>query len=129
MTQWRGAQYGHKLYQVTEVIPEMSAALWCDKGEHAFSAKDQDRQHFASTHTVPVQTGNSYGRPVYQDRVEVTEEIDICGPCWKSGGVFATKEIQTPQQPTLDELENESDAWQRGYMAGQDSVMNKVNGD
>lgn len=122
MTGWRGPNY-QTLYQPTERIPEtMSQAIWCDKGDHAFSSKDPERQHFAQTQTVPVQTGNTYGRPTIQDRVQVTEEIDICGPCWKSGGVMAQKEI--PPQ-TLDDMQRESDTWQAGYDAAMEKVLNR----
>lgn len=117
----RGQFIGRQLYQKTEEIPAMSAALWCDKGDHAFSSKDPDKQHFVNTHTVEVPTGNSFGRPTYQERVEVTEEIDICGPCWKSGGILAKKEI--PNQPTLDEMEKENEDWQRGYDAAMDQRL------
>lgn len=66
----------------------MSQAIWCDKGAHAFSEKDEERQHFTQTRTVKLHTGNSYGNDTYQDRQQVTDEIDICGPCWKSANPF-----------------------------------------
>lgn len=66
----------------------MSEAKWCDKGDHPFSAKDPEKQHFVNTHEEPVLTGNSYGRATYQQREIVTEEMDICGPCWKSNNPF-----------------------------------------
>ena len=90
----------------------MSQALWCDKSEHAFSGKDPEKQHFVNTHEVQVPTGNSFGRATYQERVEVTEEIDICGPCWKSGGIMATKAEIPPQ--TLDDLEKEKERLRKG---------------
>jgi hypothetical protein len=99
----------------------MSQALWCDKGEHAFSGKDPDKQHFVNTHEVQVPTGNSFGRATYQERVEVTEEIDICGPCWKSGGILSEKAAIPPQ--TLDDLQKENDDWQRGYEAAMDKRL------
>lgn len=99
---------------------KVSQALWCDKSDHAFSSKDPERQHFAQTQTVPVATGNSYGTPTYQDRMQVTEEIDICGPCWKSGGVMAEKAI--PASPTLDDMQQYNDDWQAGYNAAIDHL-------
>jgi hypothetical protein len=104
----------------------MSGALWCDKGDHAFSTKDEERQHFTKTHTVEVPTGNSYGRPTFQERMEVTEEIDICGPCWKSGDLFAKPKTEIPSQPTLDDLEKDDDAYRRGFDAGVDSILTKT---
>lgn len=67
----------------------MSTALWCDKGDHAFSAKDPLKQHFSQTQTVTVPTGNNYGRTTYEERREVTEELDICGPCWSRANPFS----------------------------------------
>lgn len=51
----------------------MSQALWCDKGGHAFSAKDPDREHYTSTKSI------TEGQRVTQ----VTAELDICGRCVK----------------------------------------------
>lgn len=99
----------------------MSTALWCDKGEHAFSAKDPDKQHFTKTQEVQVETGNSYGTRTYQPRMEITEELDICGPCWKSGNDFAKpKEIL----PTLDDLEKAKQDYEDGYNAAMEKILN-----
>ena len=57
-------------------------ALWCDVGEHPFSSKDPDKHSFGETRNVSRLTGNSYGQPVYQDQVEETDRITICGPCY-----------------------------------------------
>jgi hypothetical protein len=113
------------LEQTIGEIHIMSGCLWCDKGEHSFSAKDPDRQHFTNTHTERVPTGNSYGRTTYQDQVEVTEEIDICGPCWKSSGLFAKNKPEIPAQPTLEDLEKDDDSYRRGYDAGVESILSK----
>jgi hypothetical protein len=104
----------------------MSNAIWCDKGEHAFSGKDPDKQHFINTHEVQVPTGNSYGRATYQERVAVTEEIDICGSCWKSGGILAKNALpESDNQPTLDELEQQNEDWSAGYNAAIDHLSNQ----
>lgn len=82
----------------------MSAALWCDSGEHAFSSKDPDKQHFTKQRAVKVPTGNSYGTTTYSDQREIVEEFDICGPCASSIGLFQgdtdkpkTKVLETKQ--------------------------------
>lgn len=49
----------------------MSQAIWCDQGGHAFSAKDPDREHYTSSRQV------KEGNIVQQ----VTAELDICGEC------------------------------------------------
>ena len=76
---------------------KLSQALWCDTGKHAFSEKDPDRQHFAQTRQVKVQMGigNFRGEGItvdrgvaYQERKEVTEELDVCGPCWRKQTLF-----------------------------------------
>lgn len=51
--------------QVLGGITQMSNALWCDAGEHAFSDKDPEKRHFTETREVD-------GKPV-------TEVIDWCG--------------------------------------------------
>jgi hypothetical protein len=111
------ADYGYPEYRRTE--EKMSSALWCDKGEHAFSAKDLNRQHFTQTQTVTVNTGNSYGRPTYQDRQEVTEELDICGTCWLKSNPFSAEETK----PILEENgytkeTNQTEQYLKGYHDG-----------
>lgn len=105
---------------------QMSTALWCDKGNHAFSSKDQFKRHFSSTHDVQVPTGNSYGQPTYQVRHEITEELDICGPCWEKTNPFsadedAPKEVEGPSK--LDLLEKEKSDYERGFEAGEDHAL------
>jgi hypothetical protein len=95
----------------------MSNALWCDKGEHAFSAKDMHKQHFVNTHTVQVNTGNSYGQPTFQQREEVTEEMDICGPCWLKDNPFATPEPSAIEAAEAEAEESAAEMWQRKYEA------------
>ena len=101
----------------------MSSALWCDKGEHAFSAKDPEKRHFSQTRQVEVNTGNSYGTPTYQSRQEVTEELDICGPCYNASNPFSSAQA-TPKalQPTLEDLEEEDENYRRGYEAAQEEL-------
>lgn len=94
----------------------MSQSLWCDKGDHAFSSKDEDKQHFSQTQTVKFPTGNSYGRTTYEDRREVTEELDICGPCWKTGSPFQK------EKPAIETVEaeaelSETEMWRAKYEA------------
>jgi hypothetical protein len=98
----------------------VSVALWCDKGEHAFSAKDPDKRHFSQTREVDVPTGNSYGATTYQTRQEVTDELDICGPCYLQTDPF--KATPKALQPTVDVLEQEDEQ----YRAGYDACMEKV---
>lgn len=102
----------------------MSQSLWCDKGDHAFSAKDENRQHFTQTQTVKFPTGNSYGRTTYEDRKEVTEELDICGPCWQTGSPFSKDNppaIQGYSEETIraeKEAElSEAEMWRAKYEA------------
>jgi len=47
----------------------MSAAVWCDMGEHAFSARNPGRKRRVETSIDPV-SGE-----------EITVQMDICGPC------------------------------------------------
>jgi hypothetical protein len=95
----------------------MSGALWCDKGNHAFSMKDQNRQHFVNTHTVEVLTGNSYGNPTYQPRQEVTEEMDICGPHWLEDNPFMAAEPTAIEAAEAEAVESEADMWKAKYEA------------
>jgi acetone carboxylase gamma subunit len=95
----------------------MSGVLWCDTGDHAFSVKDRNRQHFVNTHEVPVLTGNSYGRPTYQDRQEVTEEIDICGPHWLKQNPFQTPEAKAIETTEVEAKQAEADMWKARYEA------------
>lgn len=94
----------------------MSQTLWCDKGNHAFSAKDLNRQHFTQTRTVEVPTGNSYGRPTYQERQEVTEELDICGPCWQTANPFTPDNGKaTPKSVTMYGGDPKTEEYLKGY--------------
>lgn len=71
----------------------MSQALWCDKGGHAFSAKDPDREHYTSTRNVT--NGNI--------TTQMTAELDICGPCTKDVVLFEPPQITsgTPVQDSV----------------------------
>lgn len=99
----------------------MSQALWCDKGDHAFSAKDPNKQHFTQTQTIEVPTGNSYGRTTYQAREEVTEELDICGPCWSKANPFSPDNEKPKQAITRDaQDENYLKGYRDGILKGED---------
>jgi hypothetical protein len=100
----------------------MSLVVWCDKGNHPFSGKDPNRQHFTQTKMVDVPTGNSYGQPTYQERQQVTSEMDICGPCWADENPFEPKE-----KDAVPELELDSETWQAGFDAGEAHALRKTN--
>jgi len=51
---------------------QMSKALWCDPGQHAFSATDKGKTHFVSQEEIAM----PWGEPKLE-----TIEIDVCGPC------------------------------------------------
>ena len=95
----------------------MSTAIWCDKGDHAFSAKDTERQHFTQTQLVTVPTGNSYGRTTYEERKEVTEELDICGPCWKTGSPFSKDKPSEIEAAEEENALSETEMWRSKYEA------------
>ena len=75
----------------------MSQAIWCDKGDHAFSAKDPGREHYTSTRNV------TEGSRVTQRTVE----MDICGRCMSETKFYEVPAIagQTVQDqvPTKDQ--------------------------
>lgn len=127
MTGWRGARYRGQAYpehlskieinsQYGKAV-SMSNALWCDKGEHAFSAKDQFKQHFVNTHSEPVLTGNSYGNPTYQNREIVTEEMDICGPCWSKDNPFTAPPVDAIEAAEDEATTAEAEMWKAKYEA------------
>lgn len=112
----------------------MSNALWCDIDDpdtnamgqtgHSFSAKDPDKRHFAQTASVPVETGNSYGRPTYQQREEITDELDMCGYHWRKQNPFLARNTpEIPAGPTLQDLEEKNEDWQAGYDAATDHYL------
>lgn len=128
MTGWRGQRYLGQSSDVfgrefpyTERVP-MSNALWCDKGEHAFSAKDQFKQHFVNTHSEPVLTGNSYGNPTYQNREIVTEEMDICGPCWSKDNPFTTPEPSAIEMAEAEAEQSAAEMWEAKFNAEHTEV-------
>ncbi len=118
VNEWRGAKTAWQ-YGLERQVKHVSVALWCDKGQHAFSEKDENRQHFTQTKKVDVLTGNSYGQPTYQQRQEVTEELDICGPCWAKGNDFEPAKVAEINSPTLDELEQDDENYRAGYAAAE----------
>lgn len=88
----------------------MSQALWCDIGNHAFSAKDPDREHYTQTKKRKQNVGNSYGTAVYQDQTDITDELDVCGPCVARQGLFSGPQDSIPAKavaaPGLEEEGN-----------------------
>lgn len=124
---WRGARYRGQAYpeHLSKIeinsqygkVHTMSGALWCDKGDHPFSTKDKFKQHFVNTHTVEVLTGNSYGQPTYQPRQEITEEMDICGPCWSKDNPFAAPVIDAIEAAEDDATTAEAEMWRAKYEA------------
>jgi hypothetical protein len=120
---WRGQAYPGQLRKIEinsqygKVIHIMSGVLWCDKGEHPFSVKDVNKQHFVNTHTEPVLTGNSYGNPTYQQREQITEEIDICGPHWLNDNPFQTPETPAIEVAEAEAAESEAEMWKAKYEA------------
>lgn len=116
----------------------MGSALWCDVDDpemnipnyvgHPFPAKDPDRKHFAQTEMVQVPTGNSYGQTTYQQREEITEEIEMCGyHRMKMQNPFQTRRQITngekEEQPTLEDLEMEDEQYRAGYDAAMERVL------
>lgn len=108
----------------------MPNTLWCTVNDpetnlvhqigHPFPANDPDRRHFAQTEMVNVLTGNSYGRPTYQQQEQITEEVDICGYHGKRDFFGAKKEIPAP---TLDDLEEKDEEWRKGYEARREEEL------
>jgi hypothetical protein len=114
----------------------MSQTLWCDIDDpetnaphqmgHCFPAKDMDRKHFAQTQMVPTRTGDSYGRSTYQDREEITDELDMCGYHWRKQNPFhAANTPEIPAPPTLEDLEERDNEWRAGYDAAMNKVLNR----
>ena len=112
----------------------MSASLWCDINDpetnvpnqigHSFSEKDPERQHFAQTQMVPIRTGDSFGRPTYQDREQVTDELDMCGYHWRKQNPFhAQNQPEIPAPPTLQDLEEKDNEWRAGYDAAMEKIL------
>lgn len=93
----------------------MSQALWCNKGMHSFSADDPDKQHFTQTRTVKVSTLDTSGRSMFAPRTEVTEELDICGPCWEKQNMFQPAgEIEEAERKSD---KSEAEMWKAKYEA------------
>ena len=106
-------------------------ALWCEFGGwqngHPFSSKDDEYQIMRQTRKVDKLTGNSYGKPTYQEREEVTDTIVICGRHIEQ----MTRSFQsppTPEIPTLDTLEKEDADYRAGYDAAYDRFLNEKKG-
>lgn len=81
----------------------MSEALWCDSGNHAFSAMDPDRQRFSQSKMVK---DDEYG-----GRKEVTTVLDICGPCYAQHNLFPSGDAKASEIP-------QDESYLRGYKDG-----------
>jgi hypothetical protein len=115
-------------------VMSVSLSLWCDINDtsmnapnmigHAFSGNDPDKHHYSDTRPVEYNTGNSFGRPTYQTRDEVTDEYDMCGYHWNRRNPFkANTEAIAPPAPTIEELEKETNDYQKGFTAGVDHAL------
>jgi hypothetical protein len=118
-----------------EVQSSMTDASWCNINDpetnvigqegHAFNSEDPDAQRFTQTRRVNVPTGDSYGRPTYQERQEVTEVINICGYHWAKQNPFRQNEptaIPADIVTDIDEAETaaataDADMWRARYEA------------
>lgn len=114
---WRGQTYGYEQEEQEEVI-RMSVAMWCDTGQHAYSANDENAMHFSQTKRVP---GSRDSRGNGYDYREITVALDICGACYAKQNPFqAANEKDTPaitsDALTSEEIQNED--FLRGYHAG-----------
>jgi len=117
MSGWRGQNYNEKYLVEHFKEGSMSGVLWCDVGEHPFSMKDKNRQHFVNTHQVEVYTGNNYGNPNYQPRQEVTEEIDICGEHWMQNNPMKAPEVSAIDVAESEAEESAAEMWEAKYRA------------
>lgn len=71
----------------------MSNALWCDMGDHAFSANDPNKRKFSQTEEVP--------DPRYEGETkEVTTVMDVCGACFS---------VRNPFQNPASKAETQAD--------------------
>lgn len=64
-----------KYYAQYETRKNVSAALWCDEKQHAFSANDRKRAEYTR-------------RKFDEDGDPYTETYTVCGPCDASKGMF-----------------------------------------
>lgn len=116
---WRGQTYGYE-QEEQEEEPQMSVAMWCDTGQHAYSANDENAMHFSQTKRVP---GSRDARGNGYDYREITVALDICGVCYAKQNPFQTaNEKDTPAltgtvvDETPEERQNED--FLRGYREG-----------
>lgn len=79
----------------------VSAALWCDAGDHAFSSNDEKRHRFSET---KMEKDPDYGQR------EVTVTVDVCGPCWANNNPFRKDADATPIP--------QDESYLRGYRDG-----------
>lgn len=79
----------------------MSKALWCDPGNHAFSARDPYKKHSIIQEEVP---DGQYG-----EFKLLTEEVDICGPHVKAAGLKSRRDMYSgPPEPLQLSTERET---------------------
>jgi hypothetical protein len=92
----------------------MSEMLWCDRGNHPFSANDPKRTAFTETQTyVDAQSGK---RPV---------RVDTCGPC--NAGQQVTDVVRELMAPSRKRTPAEV-AEARGYDPEYVKWLEKQNG-
>jgi hypothetical protein len=107
---------------------DMPISLWCEFGGwengHSFSSKDPDYQVMKQTRMVDVPTGNSFGRPTYQKREEIEDQIVICGKhIQEMTRAFHPPTAEIP--PTLETLEREDTSYREGYDAAMERLLNR----
>ena len=66
-------------------VQEMSAARWCDLGEHSFSPRDKQARRRIEEYEV--------------DGTMLREELEICGPCQAAAKVAAVEQSAGKDQP------------------------------
>lgn len=81
----------------------MSEAIWCDMGDHAFSANDPERHRLSESKMVDSPDS-------YNGKKEVTTIVDVCGPCWRTRNPF--------QEPATPSAIPEDESYLRGYREG-----------
>jgi hypothetical protein len=94
---------GHE--EIRKVTINMSECLWCDWGNHPYSALDENRHRLSESKQVK---DDEYG-----GRKEVTTIVDVCGPCWTTRNPF-----QTPGDTAGEIPESTPDTRDESYLKG-----------
>jgi len=68
---------------------QVSEILWCDKGNHPFSANDSDRTVW--TESISQRDMQAGKRP---------ERVDTCGPCNSSQAPDVVRVLMAPKNPS-----------------------------